>query len=83
MLPDLRDRRWAYVSHPISARCPLFSLRGRHRTPHRTPRIDPLTEQPAAIVVFATRRAAPPKAICPLRTYYLTLPPQTPILGRP
>ena len=50
--------------------------------PHRTPRIDPLTEQPAAIVVFAARRAASAQGIFPLRSSYLTLL-QTLIMIRP
>ena len=68
-LPDRRRRRWAYVSHPVSARCSLFPLPAPQ--PHRSPRIDPLTEQPAAIVVFAARRAASAQSIFPLRSYYL------------
>jgi len=51
--------------------------------PHRTPRIDPLTEQPAAIVVFAAGEQHRPKAILPLRSYYLTLLLQTLIMIRP
>jgi len=71
-LPDLRRRRWAYVAHPISARCLLFALRGRHR--NRTVR-QASTRTSSLLRSFSSLRGEQhrPKVINPLRSYYLTL----------
>ena len=55
--PDLR-RAAGLMSHIRSRRAAHCSRSAGATAPARTPRIDRLTEQPAAIVVFAARREA-------------------------
>ena len=64
-LPDRRRRRWAYVSHPVSARCSLFPLPAPFAT-HR-----PADRGACCDRRFAARRAASAQGIFPLRSYYL------------